>query len=131
MILDIEDGQQQDNAVSTGLPTVTRTKLSTIARVPRDKSLLIGGYTLEEYRMDKSKVPLLGDLPFIGGAFRSESESYTKKVRVFLIQPKLIEIGAAWDPKQFTGPAILAPKMPLSETLQLLRSYAEPEHVNH
>lgn len=131
MILDIEDGQQQDatNDVN-GIPLVTRTKLSTIARVPKDKSLLIGGYTLDQYKHDKSKVPFLGDLPFIGSAFRNETETYTKKVRVFLIQPKLIEFGAAWDPKQFGAPT-LAPDMPLNDTLQLLRAYSNSQDAKY
>jgi type III secretion protein C len=125
MILDIEDGQQDNNSSVNGIPTVTRTKLSTIARVPHDKSLLIGGYTLEQYTKTKSKIPFLGDLPYIGGAFRSESESTTKMVRVFLIQPKLLDYGAIWNPEKFTEPTTLAPQLPLSDTLQLLKTYSE------
>lgn len=125
MILDIEDGQQDANSSVNGIPTVTRTKLSTIARVPHDKSLLIGGYTLEQYTKSKSKIPFLGDLPYIGGAFRSNSESMTKMVRVFLIQPKLLDYGAIWDAQKFTSPSTLAPQMPLSDTLQLLKAYSE------
>jgi len=125
MILDIEDGQQDQNSSVNGIPTVTRTKLSTIARVPHDKSLLIGGYTLEQYTKSKSKIPFLGDLPYIGGAFRSESESTTKMVRVFLIQPKLLDYGAIWSPEKFIQPTTLAPQLPLSETLQLLKAYSD------
>jgi len=131
MILDIEDGQQDSNSAVNGIPTVSRTKLSTIARVPRDKSLLIGGYTTDQYSKSKDKIPLLGDLPYIGGAFRSESESLTKMVRVFLIQPKLLDMGAAWDPKQFDPPTTLAPDMPLKETLQKLKSYTETNDVKN
>lgn len=132
MVLDIEDGQTLGATSNVGLlPTVNRTKLSTIARVPKDKSLLIGGYTREEYTHDKTKIPLLGDLPYIGSAFRTDSETYNKKVRVFLIQPKLIELGSSWNPEQFAAPSTLAPQMPLSETLKLLRTYAEPPNVKN
>lgn len=122
MVLDIEDGQNANNDIS-GLPLITRTKLSTIARVPKDKSLLIGGYTLDNYSQNKSKIPLLGDIPYIGGLFRSENETVSKSVRLFLIQPRLLEFDAGWDPKQFTAPHTLAPQMPLSDTLRLLRHY--------
>jgi len=132
MILDIEDGQRQDASSDVNsIPSVTRTKLSTIARVPRDMSLLIGGYTRDETTRANSKVPFLGDLPYIGGAFRNESKSDTKLVRVFLIQPKLLEIGAAWNPGLFTAPSSLAPQMPLEQTLQLLKNYSTTPDVNN
>lgn len=126
MVLDIEDGQNANNDVS-GLPLITRTKLSTIARVPKDKSLLIGGYTLENYARNKSKIPLLGDIPYIGGLFRSENETTNKAIRLFLIQPRLLEFDASWDPGKFIVPRTLAPQMPLSDTLRLLRHYPVPQ----
>lgn len=122
MVLDIEDGQNANSDVS-GLPLITRTKLSTIARVPKDKSLLIGGYTLDNMAQNKSKIPLLGDIPYVGSLFRSTNETVTKSIRLFLIQPRLLEFDAAWDPKQFVVPRTLAPDMPLSDTLLLLRHY--------
>jgi len=132
MILDIEDGQRQDSSSDVNsIPSITRTKLSTIARVPRGMSLLIGGYTRNETTRSNSKVPFLGDLPYVGGAFRSESKSDTQMVRVFLIQPKLMELGTTWDPEQFTAPTTLAPKMPLDQTLQLLKNYSVTQDVNN
>ena len=125
MVLDIEDGQQND-AVSqvNSIPVITRTKISTVARVPKDKSLLIGGYTLDQYTRSNSKVPLLGDLPWIGGLFRSTTENTTKMVRIFLIQPKLLDEGESWTAKQFKSSPTLAPQMPLSDTLKVLKSYS-------
>lgn len=105
MVLDIEDGRQasgSDGASSVnGMPVVTRTKISTVARVPKDKSLLVGGYTLDQYRRLDSKVPLLGDLPYVGGWFRSTSEDLKKVVRVFLIQPRVLENENTWSPEVF------------------------------
>lgn len=70
--LNIEDGNevaQADGALDSALPTVGRTKISTVARVPKGKSLLIGGYTRGESGNQLEKIPVLGDLPFIGGFF--------------------------------------------------------------
>ena len=125
MVLDIEDGQQQDATSNVnGIPVVTRTNLSTIARVPKGKSLLVGGYTLDSTTKSQQKIPFLGDLPYVGGAFRSESAATTKMVRVFLIQPKLLEFGAEWNPQDFSTTPSLAPQMPLNETLQILQKYS-------
>ena len=130
MVLDIEDGQQQASATPVdGIPVITRTKLSTIARVPKDKSLLVGGYTLDQYSNTKNKIPFLGDIPYIGGAFRSDSETVTKMVRVFLIQPKILEIGASWDPDKFKETESQLPDVPLSDTLDMLKKYSKVNNV--
>ncbi len=130
MILDIEDGQQQSSTSQVdGIPIITRTKLSTIARVPKDKSLLVGGYTLDQFSNTKNKIPLLGDIPYIGGAFRSDSETVTKMVRVFLIQPKILDIGASWDPDKFRETESATPAVPFSDTLDILKKYSKEKNV--
>lgn len=95
MSLNIEDGSEAKTSDSNienpeTLPEVGRTHISTVARVPKDKSLLIGGYTRDASSEEKAKIPFLGDIPLIGGLFRYTSSSKSNTVRVFLIQPKEI-----------------------------------------
>lgn len=94
MSLNIEDGNEEKQSVSGNedsvLPEVGRTHISTVARVPQGKSLLIGGYTRDSRTKDVQKIPLLGDIPLIGGLFRYENQNQNNVVRVFLIQPKEI-----------------------------------------
>ncbi|EBI9247889.1 TPA: EscC/YscC/HrcC family type III secretion system outer membrane ring protein [Salmonella enterica] len=94
MSLNIEDGNEEKQSVSGNedsfLPEVGRTHISTVARVPQGKSLLIGGYTRDSRTKDVQKIPLLGDIPLIGGLFRYENQNQSNVVRVFLIQPKEI-----------------------------------------
>jgi len=92
MMLNVEDGNAvPDNQQVKGqLPDVGRTNISTVARVPRGKSLLIGGYTRNESSGSKVKIPLLGDIPWIGGLFRYHKNHDSNMVRVFLIQPREI-----------------------------------------
>ncbi|AUH51341.1 EscC/YscC/HrcC family type III secretion system outer membrane ring protein [Chromobacterium sp. ATCC 53434] len=97
MSLNIEDGREtrapdykEDNK-DAGLPEVGRTRISTVARVPQGKSLLIGGYTRDASDRSQAKVPLLGDLPLVGGLFRYHRDSQSNTVRVFLIQPREID----------------------------------------
>ncbi|MGZ9713401.1 type III secretion system outer membrane ring subunit SctC [Glaciimonas sp. GNP009] len=94
--LNIEDGNEippSEVALNGALPTVGRTKISTVARVPKGKSLLIGGYTRGESGNQIEKIPILGDLPFIGGAFRYRQSHNKNTVRVFLITPREIDSG--------------------------------------
>lgn len=128
MVLDIEDGQQtgptQLTQTGTGnLPVIARTTINTVARVPKDKSLLIGGFTRDEYRTDTRKVPLLGDLPLIGGVFRFDGEKTNKRVRIYLIQPKLLDFGDIWNSQEFTAPAKLNPELPLDDAVRAVNQY--------
>jgi type II secretory pathway component GspD/PulD (secretin) len=67
------DGQQT-------APRMDIKSLSTIARLHPDESVMIGGLIYEETSKQSQKVPVLGDIPFIGRAFattggtRSRSE---------------------------------------------------------
>lgn len=94
--LNIEDGsevQRNESDAAGTLPTVGRTTISTVARVPKGKSLLVGGYTRGESGQYVGKIPLLGDLPLVGGAFRYRQTLNKNTVRVFLIRPREITEG--------------------------------------
>lgn len=106
MSLNIEDGNDfktPDTERPESLPEVGRTHISTVARVPQDKSLLIGGYTRDANTADTAKVPFLGDLPVVGGLFRYRSTSMSNTVRVFLIQPREITEPLAQDASEFAA----------------------------
>nr|VUD27163.1 virulence associated secretory protein [Salmonella sp. NCTC 7297] len=65
MSLDIEDGNDKtpQNDLTTSvdaLPEVGRTLISTIARVPHGKSLLVGGYTRDANTDTVQSIPFLG-----------------------------------------------------------------------
>ncbi|MEG3135817.1 type III secretion system outer membrane ring subunit SctC [Rouxiella sp. T17] len=96
MMLNVEDGNANEtsggsDSLIAPLPQIARTNISTVARVPRGKSLLIGGYTRDEDSKNYTSIPLLGKIPFIGALFRYRITQNTQTVRVFLIQPREIK----------------------------------------
>ncbi|EGT3624544.1 type III secretion system outer membrane ring subunit SctC [Morganella morganii] len=94
MTLHIEDGNQKaGNNNSDTIPTINRTVIDTIARVELDQSLLIGGIYRDEELKTESKVPLLGDIPWLGALFRSETTQERSAVRLFIIRPRIIDYG--------------------------------------
>ncbi len=104
MVLNIEDGNeipQNDVSAHGLLPKVGRTHISTVARVPKGKSLLVGGYTRDETTGKAGKIPFLGDLPLVGGMFRYKQESQSNTVRIFLIQPREITEPLPTDADEF------------------------------
>ncbi|HBJ6070739.1 TPA: EscC/YscC/HrcC family type III secretion system outer membrane ring protein [Escherichia coli] len=93
LLLNIEDGNEinSDKTNVDDLPQVGRTLISTIARVPQGKSLLIGGYTRDTNTYESRKIPILGSIPFIGILFGYEGTNANNIVRVFLIEPREID----------------------------------------
>lgn len=93
LLLNIEDGNEinSDKTNVDDLPQVGRTLISTIARVPQGKSLLIGGYTRDTNTYESRKISILGSIPFIGKLFGYEGTNANNIVRVFLIEPREID----------------------------------------
>ena len=59
-------------------------------RIKDGETLIIGGMIQELEQKTVNKIPLLGDLPLIGSAFRSSSTSKSKSELVIMITPKII-----------------------------------------
>ncbi|MEZ2685787.1 type III secretion system outer membrane ring subunit SctC [Proteus vulgaris] len=96
MIINLEDGAEKkddngDDESIEKLPVINRTNISTVARVSEGGSLLIGGYTREDNVKAETKVPFLSAIPLIGRAFKYESNNNKKMIRIFMLQPRLLE----------------------------------------
>ena len=83
----------------TGVNELTATLLSRRnlelknVRIKDGETLVIGGMVQEEDTKTVKKIPLLGDLPLVGSAFRSSSTSKTKTELVIMITPNIIKDG--------------------------------------
>jgi type III secretion protein C len=112
MSLNIEDGNEVENPGQgerpNALPTVGRTRISTVARVPQGKSLLVGGFTRDDNSEQVGRIPVLGSIPWVGRLFSYRQNRSANTVRVFLIQPK--EILDALEPVTEPLPQVLTPQ---------------------
>ena len=54
------------------------------------ETIVLGGLTRDDYQINKSKVPLLGDIPFVGRLFSSESERRVKRNLLVFLRPKIM-----------------------------------------
>lgn len=82
------------NVVGSGiqeLPVISRRKVSTTVRVKSGETLVIGGLRQLIEVTTKSKVPFFGDLPLIGGLFRSRKTVSEDKDIVILITPTIAQ----------------------------------------
>jgi len=62
-------------------------------RIKDGETLIIGGLIQETEQKTVQKIPVLGDLPLVGAAFRSTSTGKTKSELVIMITPKILKDG--------------------------------------
>lgn len=105
-----------------GVPVVDARRLETTAMVKDGQTIAIGGLRKREVTRGVSKVPVLGDLPLVGGLFNSETESVAiNELIVFITttivaEPTLSESEKKLlDETEFTTPHIEKTKIEKGE----------------
>ncbi|MRS01616.1 BON domain-containing protein [bacterium] len=73
-----------------GYPIIDTRSAKTNVELKDGESLIIAGMLSEEAINTMSKIPLLGDIPFLGALFRSTQKDIKEKELVFFITPKLM-----------------------------------------
>ncbi|MGJ8633221.1 MAG: type II secretion system protein GspD [Luteolibacter sp.] len=68
-------------------PRVTESMVETIARIPDGSSLIVGGFYGEVQSKDKTKVPILGDIPLVRFFFKSKEALKEQTSLVFIVTP--------------------------------------------
>lgn len=104
---------QGTNGVSPQ-PIVATREESTAALVKDQQTVVIGGLKKQEVSQQINKIPLLGDLPLLGGLFRFEGESTINSELVIFITPRLITDNALTDEEKerLSDTVFVAPRMP-------------------
>ena len=87
--IEILDGSPTGLIVD-GIPAVKQSSINTSAVVKQGESLLIGGMTVDTQFDYKSKVPIAGDIPILGQAFRKRKKGGQHLERIFLITPRIL-----------------------------------------
>jgi type II secretory pathway component GspD/PulD (secretin) len=73
------------------LPKFRLRQVATTAMVWDGQTVVLGGLIAENVTKSKNKVPVLGDLPFLGRFFRSEANMTSKKNLIIFVTPTLID----------------------------------------
>jgi general secretion pathway protein D len=75
---------------SQGYPTISQRQAETSASVRDGETFVIGGLAQENVLKTRSKVPLLGDVPLLGQAFRVEKSTSSKTELYIVITPRIV-----------------------------------------
>ena len=78
-------------STTTPLPIFRLRQVVTSAIVWDGQTIVLGGLIGEIQTKIKDKVPILGDLPFVGRLFRSESSQTSKRNLVIFVTPTIID----------------------------------------
>ena len=73
------------------IPIIDTSTAETIVMVKDGSSIMIGGLSKEDKRVDEEAVPFLGKLPVVGGLFTSKSNKAGRAELVILLTPHIIE----------------------------------------
>ncbi|BES72014.1 GspD family T2SS secretin variant XcpQ [Marinobacter nanhaiticus D15-8W] len=65
-------------------------EIKTTVLADNGETIVLGGLIREDYSIQKSKVPLLGDIPYLGALFRSESERTIKRNLLVFLRPTIL-----------------------------------------
>lgn len=65
-------------------------KVKTFARVPDRTPIIIGGLVSRNSEQVERKMPLLGDIPYLGGLFTSIDDEYQKREIIIVLTPYIL-----------------------------------------
>lgn len=75
---------------ATGLPVLSTRRTGTTVRVQDGETVMIGGLSRQQSEERITRIPILGDLPLIGGLFRSRSHTAINSELVVFITPHIL-----------------------------------------
>ncbi len=100
IIMDLRVSKDNVGAIiSTGglggtVPSIDTRSIETQVLVADGQTVVLGGIYETERRETLKKVPILGDLPFVGVLFRSKQTTNNKAELLIFVTPRILEDGA-------------------------------------
>ncbi len=95
IIMDLEvkkDAQGENVNSAAGLiPSIDTKKVSTQVLVDNGETIVLGGIFEQETRTTVTKVPFLGDLPFVGNLFKKTVKQDDKTELLIFVTPKIVK----------------------------------------
>lgn len=89
-IADVVFNQRFSDGRAFDVPTENIQEITTNVTVPEGSTVVLGGLFQESITLTRSQIPVLGDIPLIGGAFRGSEDTTIRTEVMFLIKPTII-----------------------------------------
>ena len=79
------------------VPDEITQQLMTNVRCRDGETIILGGLFRESTTVSRNQVPLLGDIPIIGQAFRGQDDQLDKEEIIFLLTPSIVSDEQLWE----------------------------------
>lgn len=98
IIMDLSVNNDSVGATVTGangaqIPSIDTRKVTTQVLVENGQTVVLGGIYQQENRSSVSKIPLLGDIPILGAAFRNRTTVNNRDELLIFVTPKILRDG--------------------------------------
>ena len=77
---------------SGNIPQIQKREVSTAVLVDNGQTVVIGGVYEFKNRTDISKIPFLGDVPFLGNLFKKKGKSTEKAELLIFVTPRVLQV---------------------------------------
>lgn len=91
IIMDLEVKKDRVGQVFVGIPSIDTQRVQTQVLVANGETAVLGGIYEQTERNDVDKVPLFGDLPFVGNLFKRRIKQNDKTELLIFITPKVMD----------------------------------------
>ncbi|WP_249276399.1 type II secretion system secretin GspD [Sphingomonas baiyangensis] len=91
----LEIAQEASNIAPTQVAQATdlitnRRAVNTTVLADNGRTIVLGGLISDDYRRQRSQVPILGDIPILGELFKSRRESQQKRTLFIFLKPTIL-----------------------------------------
>lgn len=95
--------------ILNGIPQISTRDTQTTVALEENQTLVIGGLIQDNTQRTESKIPVLGDLPLVGGLFRNETLNGDRNELIITVTPHIVTPGEA---VVYPGPPLPAAPTP-------------------
>lgn len=106
-------GQPNSTWTTDTVDTLKENTVDTIAVIPEGYMLALGGFIEKEESLTEEKVPVLGDLPWVGFFFKSKNKIRQRREIVILITPRVLM--APTEAARVTSETLKGVELPLDK----------------
>ena len=91
IIVDVKvTNDSQGTDAPNGVPTINKNEITTQVLIKDGETVVLGGVFTQNKTNSVAKVPVLGDMPYVGRLFRKDTNTNTKTELMIFITPRVI-----------------------------------------
>ena len=72
------------------MPRISTREILTTATVPNNETIVLGGLIVAKDNQDKSGIPILSDIPYLGKLFSTNTNTKDRSELMIFIQPSIV-----------------------------------------